>query len=77
VVGFHNNEKGPTQEYYLPVHDAMKLVTFTLEANGVNQACFEWTMDRDDPSRVGCHMNLEHKEAFKHLICLLINETAT
>lgn len=54
----------------------MKLVTFTVESGGISQACFEWTLDMDDPSRLGCHMELQQKEAFKHLLCILINETA-
>lgn len=41
------------------MHDAMKLVTFTVESGGISQACFEWTLDMDDPSRLGCHMELQ------------------
>jgi hypothetical protein len=77
MVSFYNQNKEEKNTYFFPVHKDMNLVTFTLEANGITQVCFEWTPGPNDPSRIGCHMNVEYKKRFQQLLCSMINEVAT
>ena len=49
----------------------MQLVSFFMNKNKTQNACFEWQLD-ETQEHIGCYMNPKDKEEFKEIICQLI-----
>lgn len=55
----------------------MNLIVYMLKSAQGDYACFEWTLDEDNPTRLGCYFEAAHKQQFKNLVGLIINEKSS